>query len=92
MMLDRSLMGRGMAQKYGTQGMSYFIDTPEEVSLIWPIEDPGNVNELRKQAGFSQTVEEYTKDLFGEGVEYRRYSLEEVTEIQEQQNKKQAQS
>ena len=60
MMLDRSLMGQGLPQKYGTQGRSYFMNTPEEINLIWPIENPENVNALRAEAGFDQTVEEST--------------------------------
>ena len=86
MMLDRSLMGRGLPQKYGTQGMSYFMNTPEEINLIWPVEDPENVNALRAAAGFSQTIEESTVDLFGEGSEYIQYTLEEVAEIEAKQN------
>ena len=85
-MLDRSLMGRGLPQKYGTQGMSYFMNTPEEINLIWPVEDPENVNALRAAAGFSQTIEESTVDLFGEGSEYIQYTLEEVAEIEAKQN------
>ena len=88
MMLDRSLMGQGLPQKYGTQGMSYFIDTPREINLIWPIENPENVNALRTAAGFNQTVEQYAKDLFGEDVEYRKYTLEEVREFEKEQNQK----
>ncbi|MCO5725867.1 BT_3928 family protein [Robiginitalea marina] len=86
MMLDRSLMGQDKPQRYGTQGMSYFTGTPEEVSLIWPIEDPENVNARREQAGFSQTVEAYGKDLFGPEFEYRPYTLEEALEIRAKQN------
>lgn len=89
MMLDRSLMGQGLPQKFGTQGRSYFMNTPEEINLIWPVEDPENVNALRRSAGFQQTVEQYAKDLFGEDVEYREYTLEEVREIEEEQNQKQ---
>ncbi|MGB5652260.1 MAG: DUF6624 domain-containing protein, partial [Robiginitalea sp.] len=87
MMLDRSLMGQGLPQKYGTQGMSYFMNTQEEINLIWPIENPENVNALRAAAGFNQTVEESTADLFGEGTAYIQYTLEEVAEIEEKQNK-----
>lgn len=87
MMLDRALMQKGLPQKYGTQGSSYFINTPEEINLIWPIENPENVNARRKAAGFKQTVEESAAELFGEGVEYRLYTLEEVAEIEEKQNK-----
>ncbi|MGA9240289.1 DUF6624 domain-containing protein, partial [Robiginitalea sp.] len=86
MMLDRSLMGQGLPQKYGTQGMSFFMNTPEEINLIWPVEDPENVNALRAAAGFSQTIEESTVDLFGEGSEYIQYTLEEVAEIEAKQN------
>ena len=67
MMLDRSLMYRGLPQRYGTQGKSFFMGTVDEINLIWPIENPENVNERRKDAGFGQTVEEYTEDLFGKG-------------------------
>ncbi|MGB5403313.1 MAG: BT_3928 family protein [Robiginitalea sp.] len=86
MMLDRSLMGQGLPQKYGTQGRSYFMNTPEEINLIWPIENPENVNALRAAAGFDQTVEEYVVDLFGEGTEYKSYTLEQVGEIEAKQN------
>ena len=88
-MLDRSLMNRGLAQKYGTQAMTYFWGTPEEVSLIWPIEDPDQVNDRRKEAGYGQTIEEYALDIL-EGVPYRKYTLEEVSEFQERQKQKQA--
>ena len=51
------------------------------ISIIWPIKDPVNVNELRKKAGFSQTVEEYSKDLYGENFEYKIYTLDEVKKM-----------
>lgn len=82
MMLDRSLMYRGLPQRYGTQGKSFFMGTVDEINLIWPIENPENVNERRKDAGFGQTVEEYTEDLFGKGVKYRPYTLDEVNKIE----------
>ncbi|MDM9630931.1 BT_3928 family protein [Robiginitalea aurantiaca] len=85
MMLDRSLMGQGLPQKYGTQGRSYFMNTPEEINLIWPIENPEEVNNRRKAAGFNQSVEEYVADLFGEGTAYKVYTLEEVREIEAKQ-------
>ncbi len=55
MMEDRLLMWEGKKQKYGTQGYG----TPTRKLFIWPIQDPAKVNELRKQVGFPQTVEEY---------------------------------
>ncbi len=87
MMLDRSLVNRGMLQRYGTQAMMYFWGTPEEVQLIWPIEDPENVNARRKAAGYEQTIEEYALDIL-EGTPYREYTLEEVREFQERQKQK----
>ncbi len=59
MMEDRLLMWEGKKQKYGTQGFS----TPIRKTFIWPIQDPVKVNELRKQVGFPQTIEEYAKQL-----------------------------
>ncbi|MFZ9002676.1 MAG: BT_3928 family protein [Robiginitalea sp.] len=84
MMLDRSLMNRGMPQRYGTQAMTYFWGTPQEVSLIWPVEDPENVNTRREEAGYSQTIEEYALEIL-EGVPYRQYTMEEIREFQERQ-------
>ena len=91
MMLDRSLMNRGLPQKYGTQAMYYFYGTPEEVRLIWPIEDPEHVNSRREEAGFENTVQEYALDLL-DGVPYKKYSMEEVREFQERQNQNQTNS
>jgi hypothetical protein len=39
---------------------------------------PESVNELRKEAGFTTTVEENSKRL---GVEYKHYTLQEVKKI-----------
>ena len=86
MMLDRWLMGQNLPQKYGTQGRSYFMGTPQELNLIWPIEDPENVNARRTAAGFDQSIEQYAIDLFGEGAQYRPYTLEEIRAIEENQN------
>ena len=75
MMEDRFLMGQGKMQIYGTQGMSFDNELGD---IIWPIEDAGNVNRRRQEAGFDSTVEEYGKDLFGEEFEYKVLSLEDV--------------
>ena len=56
MMLDRHLMHNNKPQIYGTQGKSYFRNTPQEFSFIWPIENPDSVNILRKDV-FGSTVE-----------------------------------
>ena len=76
LMLDRYLMGKEEEQIYGSQGLEM-----GGISIIWPIKDPVNVNELRKKAGFSQTVEEYSKDLYGENFEYKIYTLEKVKKM-----------
>ena len=86
MMLDRSLMQQDKPQLYGTQGMSFFMGTPDEVNLIWPIEDADNVDARRREAGFEQTLETYGKDLFGPGFEFRAYTLEEALAFKAKQN------
>jgi len=80
MMLDRYLMFQDKEQVYGSQGTGFDIKNPatgnwERLSIIWPIKDPVTVNERRKAAGFTQTVEENAKQL---GIEYKEYKLEEV--------------
>src|SRR5690606_7402927 len=62
MMEDRYLMHENKPQIYGTQGR---VENNGE-RFIWPIENPENVNERRKKAGFDETIEEYAKRLFGE--------------------------
>ena len=73
MMEDRYLMNQGAMQRYGTQGR-----TDASGSFIWPIEDPENVNKRRMAAGFTQTIEAYAKDLFGNDFEYKVRTLEDV--------------
>lgn len=73
MMEDRYLMGEGKAQIYGTQGTSR-----DGKQFIWPVEDPENVNKRREAAGFSQTIEEYSKALFGEDYEYMVVTIDQV--------------
>ena len=74
MMEDRFLMDQEKLQKYGTQGSSR-----EGVgTFIWPIEDPENVNSRRVAAGYTQTVEEYSKLLFGEDFEYKVLTMDDV--------------
>jgi hypothetical protein len=83
MMLDRSLMFREKEQIYGTQGSGLSIKNLttgkwENLSFIWPIKDPESVNERRRAAGFTETVEENAKRL---GIEYKVYTLEEVLKM-----------
>ena len=76
-MQDRLLVQQGREQLYGTQGQ---CDVPKGTATasqkpdcyIWPIADPAHVNERRKQAGFTDTVEAYAKSM---GVEYQPRAL-----------------
>ncbi len=81
MMLDRSLMEQHKPQLFGTQGMSYFVGTPQEISLIWPIDNPEEVNERRTKAGFTDTVEANAKRLYGEDFQFKHWTLEEVNNV-----------
>ena len=85
MMLDRYLMQQNQPQVYGTQGFSYFVGTPNEISIIWPIENLDSVNILRKDI-FGTTVEEYAKQMFGNDFEFRNYSIQEVDGIKRSVN------
>lgn len=83
MMLDRSLMFQDKEQIYGTQGSGMSIKNPnngnwETLSFIWPILDPSKVNERRKAAGFTETVEESAKSL---GIEFKAFTLKEILEL-----------
>jgi len=59
-MEDLYLMNKGEEQIYGTQ--TAYIN---EKVTIWPIKDIEGVNIIRKDAGFTQTIQEYAKELFG---------------------------
>lgn len=74
MMLDRQLMYEGKPQVYGTQGRSY----TGHPGFIWPVEDPIHVNERRKKAGFSLSVEDNAKRM---GIPYQVLTLEQVKRL-----------
>lgn len=76
---DRILMYQGKKQIYGSQ----FFEVNGKPAF-WPIKNPEKVNELRKEAGFVQTIEEYSKDLYGKDFQYKIYTLEEVKKLQAQ--------
>ena len=76
---DRNLMYQGKKQIYGSQ----FFEVNGKPAF-WPIENSEKVNELRKEAGFVQTIEEYSKDLYGKDFQYKIYTLEEVRKLQTQ--------
>lgn len=73
-MLDRQLMTEGKEQLYGTQVMAYNGQPP----FVWPIQDPAQVNQRRKQAGFRTTVEQNAVLL---GVTYRQLALADVAKM-----------
>lgn len=64
-MEDRILMWKGKKQIYGTQAYSNNLSGGKKI-FIWPVEDPSQVNELRKRAGFTTTVEENASRLNAE--------------------------
>lgn len=76
---DRNLMYQGKKQIYGSQ----FFEVNGKPAF-WPIENSEKVNELRKESGFVQTIEEYSKDLYGKDFQYKIYTLEEVKKLQAQ--------
>ncbi|MGI4735568.1 MAG: DUF6624 domain-containing protein [Janthinobacterium lividum] len=80
MMLDRDLMQHNQAQVYGTQGFNFGgtnskTGKPEQHNIIWPIQDPTHVNERRKKAGFSQTVEQNAQRM---SIPYQVLTMEQV--------------
>jgi hypothetical protein len=83
LMLDRHLMREGRAQVYGTQGRGYAAVDPatgqvEWKMFIWPVADPAHVNDRRKQAGFTQTVQENAARL---GIVYQPISLNKARRL-----------
>ncbi len=81
LMEDRHLMYQEKEQIYGTQG-----STDGDVSYIWPIKDPENVNQRRKDIGLKESVEAYAKRLFGEAFVYKPITLEQVKKIRATKN------
>ena len=72
-MLDRQLMFENKEQLYGTQARNY-----NNEYYIWPIQNPAQVNQRRKQAGFKTTVEESAASL---GAPYKVLTLEDVAKM-----------
>ncbi|WP_109435133.1 MULTISPECIES: BT_3928 family protein [Aquimarina] len=73
---DLHLVKQGAAQTYGTYIETIDQKEGKSISLIWPIKDPESVNQRRKNAGLSETIEEYCQRILG--VPYKLYTLEEV--------------
>lgn len=81
MMEDRFLMHNEEEQIYGTQGFSFKDKNGEFISLIWPIKDAENVNKRRIEIGYTTTVEEYTKRLYGDDFVFKNYTLDQVSRL-----------
>ncbi len=87
MMLDRSLMYNGKEQIYGTQAKGIHVLNKETGKkefkyVIWPIENNSSVNQRRKKAGFTSTVEYYAKQNLG--IEYTVLTLEDIKKMEGQ--------
>ncbi|MBC3759256.1 DoxX family membrane protein [Hyunsoonleella sp. SJ7] len=82
-MKDRHLMGQGKPQIYGTQG-TVLNQKSNPVNIIWPIENVGAVDSLRLQVGFTSTVEENGKRMFGDDFRFKSYSLQDVKRIEKE--------
>lgn len=78
MMLDRSLLYQNKMQIYGTQGYGFQTKSQGFKNVIWPIENPEKVNELRKKVGFKKTVEESAKSM---NIEYQIFTLEMINKM-----------
>lgn len=74
--LDRILMEENKPQKYGSQAKSVILKTTEEKKLIiWPIDNPKNVDKLRRKAGFDESIKKYAKHL---GIKYKAYAMKDL--------------
>lgn len=85
MMHDRLLVGQGKEQIYGTQINGKMVlnkETGKEewFQFLWPLANPDKVNELRKEVGLTESIEEYVTSM---GLEYKLYSLEDINRITE---------
>jgi hypothetical protein len=75
MMYDRQLMQLRQEQVYGTQISCGMLKQDKNMCFVWPIKDAAMVNERRKKAGFTQTVEENALRL---DVKYRAVKMDEI--------------
>lgn len=74
--LDRVLMYNNKPQIYGSQAKDVkLVGSKERKLIIWPIENPKKVHELRKKAGFYESLRKYAKNL---GIKYKVYLMEDI--------------
>jgi len=75
---DRMLMYQALPQKYGSQVQRIKLKSGEYLWIIWPIENPLEVNELQEKVGFGDSVEENANAM---GIDFVPYSLNELNQI-----------
>lgn len=78
MMEDRSLMYKGQEQIYGTQIKGQPGKDGHYVYFIWPVKSIDSVNVFRKNVGFKQSIEEYSKE---KGIDFKLYKLDELKDL-----------
>ncbi|SNS06035.1 DUF6624 domain-containing protein [Hymenobacter mucosus] len=66
-MQDRVLMLEGKKQVYGTQASNNVRPHQQRIVVVWPIQAPDKVNSLRRQVGFTSTVQQNADRL---GAQY----------------------
>ena len=76
---DRNLKYQGKAQIYGSQFTSMNGKT-----VFWPIQNPDKVDELRKESGFVQSIQEYGRMVNGKDFVFKNYTIEEIKKLQNQ--------
>lgn len=64
MMQDRILMYNNQKQLYGTQASSLVRE--DKTMVMWPVEDPDNVNTRREEVGMHGTIEEAAASMNAE--------------------------
>jgi uncharacterized membrane protein YphA (DoxX/SURF4 family) len=72
-MEDLFLMNNHLEQIYGTQ--TKYVN---EKVIVWPIKDVEGVNIIRKDAGFTTTIQEYAKELFGKDYIFEPVKIGDV--------------
>ena len=88
MMLDRHLVRQNEPQIYGTQGMSYFMGTPDQISIIWPLKSVDSVDIFRKEAGFDDTMLENAQRMFGPDFEFKDMNISDVEALLNKMNQR----
>ncbi|MFV0145518.1 hypothetical protein OBJ68_08795 [Empedobacter falsenii] len=75
--LDRILMDENKPQIYGSQVKKVVLKGNNEEKLIfWPIENPKNINKIRRKAGFYEwKIKKYAKNF---NIKYENITLDQI--------------